>query len=51
VTPAARDRQLARWWHRWELSLVALLLATSVVGVLWAEHKGQPALVETHPSR
>ena len=23
---------MARWWHRWELGLVALLLVTSVVG-------------------
>jgi len=48
VTPEERDRQLARWWHRWELGLVVLLAVTSVVGVCWAEFKGQPRFVETH---
>lgn len=48
-TREARDRQLARIWHWWELSLVAVLALTSVVGVLWAEKHGQPRFLETHP--
>lgn len=48
MTPA-QERKAARLWHRWELGLVGLLLITSIVGVAWAEFKGQPRFVETHP--
>lgn len=46
---AARKAMLAKYWHRWELGLVGLLLVTSLVGVAWAEYNGQPRFIETHP--
>lgn len=47
MTPQ-QERKAARVWHWFEFTLVALLAVTSVVGVAWAEWKGQPRFVETH---